>query len=155
MSTQSLPVKRTWRSRIALGFRKTFRRYQVPPEMEDIETDGMTDLGIVDGFQLMIISMVATALTGIAAVYILSFPDGLAGMIGTLLAEQCKANGMCDFQVLYPAFGLAIIILTHFFIGFSAMVFSWVRDDQGEELRILNRKLNLIYQALAQKEEEE
>jgi hypothetical protein len=87
-------------------------------------TPHLRDFDLINGFTAAIISMIVTAFLGLFCILILSYPNGLEGLIANVLIETCKTTGECRIEILYPAFGLAIITLTIFCAYFIYAVFA-------------------------------
>jgi hypothetical protein len=81
------------------------------------------NLTFVDTLAVILI----TSLLGVMAFNILSQPGGLAGLLAGVLGQTCSVTGLCDFDLLYGALGLAVVLLTTFTTYTMLLIRSGVR----------------------------
>jgi len=83
--------------------------------------------------------LVASVVLGLSVYNILSYPGGLAGLFGNVLATTCINTGYCDFQALLGVLGLSLVVLSsftaYFILNLKAAEDKGWDEDMGEIFR--------------------
>jgi len=111
MATQT-QAKWTWRAalRRLIPRATPYWRTRLEDEQDESEWSAGFKLIIWQVFFVMVAAIVLAAMAQLA-VLVFVVPNGVAGVIGTQLAEICKASGNCDFGYLLAGYAVALQIL--------------------------------------------
>lgn len=82
----------------------------------------------MEGLAVLTIS----ALMGLLSFSLLAQPDGIAGVLGRMMAKTCVETGYCDYWTLLGAVGLAMVLLTSFTV-YTMMVIRKEERNMGED----------------------
>jgi hypothetical protein len=104
---------------------------------------------MLNSFTALFIGLITSALTGIIAIWILSYPGGLAGMVGNVIAMISLQTGIKNWNILYPAFGFSQIILLQFFVSFLWITFGFAQGPSlGDQIAMIDDKVDMVYKLL-------
>ncbi len=101
---------------------------------------------------MAIASILSLVIFAYPVIAILSNPEGLAGIIGNMLAGYCITSGQCNFYLLLPSFANGVISRTDLAVYFIFVILSLADDSPVTEdgLSDLGNQINDRLESLRQ-----
>lgn len=135
---KKINFKNLWK-KLKAGFR---RSPSMGEKFEPIDTSDGSIVFLSIPITMIFISLLSLLVFVYPAIAILSDPDGLAGVVGRMLASYCLSSGQCNFYNLLPSFAIAVIILTDLAIYFVFLFIGISQKSMGDTLDDLGNQLN-------------